>query len=150
MHLPRQPPNPNKTAPQSRLFPPEIPAPNTRHSEAPTTVKAHECPQGKTISSNRGPLPRPMRQRTFFGVALQLARAFPLVIGLVQATAAGESSRCHSLSLAIADAILDGARPRDLRRFSATVVDAQARSSPLSRHRPSRPGRTPQAIARRR
>ena len=35
------------------------------------------------------------------------------------------------------------------RKFTPTLVDAQTRTSPLTRLRPSRPGRTPQAVARR-
>jgi hypothetical protein len=92
---------------------------------------------------------RPPAQRTFFAVALQLGRMFPLILLLLRATSTGETRRRRHAALAIADAVLDGARSRANRRFAPTLVDQQVRASPLRRLRPSRPGRTPQALAAR-
>jgi hypothetical protein len=81
---------------------------------------------------------------------LQLARVLPRLFELLHATRAGEPRRRRRVAEAIADAILDGAHSRSARRFVATIVDVQARTTPLTRPRPSRPGRSPQTVAARR
>ena len=50
----------------------------------------------------------------------------------------------------IADGVLDGARDRGRGPHVRSVIDQQRRSAPLTRLRPSRSGRTPQALAARR
>ena len=47
----------------------------------------------------------------------------------------------------IADGVLDGARDRGRGQYVRSAIDQQRRSAPLTRLRPSRPGRTPQALA---
>jgi DNA-directed RNA polymerase specialized sigma subunit len=50
----------------------------------------------------------------------------------------------------IAGGVLDGARDRGRGQMSRSVIDQQRRATSLTQQRPSRPGRTPQAIAARR
>lgn len=50
----------------------------------------------------------------------------------------------------VADAVLDGARDRGRGPYVRSVIDQQRRAAPLTRLRPSRPGRTPRAVAARR
>jgi len=50
-------------------------------------------------------------------------------------------------SIMIADGVLDGARDRGRGQYVRSAIDQQRRSAPLTRLRPSRPGRTPQALA---
>jgi hypothetical protein len=50
----------------------------------------------------------------------------------------------------IADGVLDGARDRGDGPLVRSVIDQQRRTEPLTRLRPSRHGRTPQAVAARR
>jgi hypothetical protein len=50
----------------------------------------------------------------------------------------------------IADGVLDGAHDRGRGQLVRSAIDQQRRSEPLTRLRPSRSGRTPQAVAARR
>ncbi len=83
--------------------------------------------------------------RTLFAIALQLGRAFPQLITLVRAGFEGASAAARRASVAIAVAILRGARDRRRDRGPRTLHDQQQRTEPLTRPRPSRPGRSSQA-----
>lgn len=87
--------------------------------------------------------------RTFFAVALQIARTFPALVDLAKAVHAGDRLGLRRAALAIAQAVLDGARDRGTGPMVRSVIDQQRRTDPLTRLRPSRPGRTPQAVAAR-
>lgn len=89
------------------------------------------------------------RVRTFFAVTLQLGRRYAELLGLVAALYAGNRLRLRRSARAIAEAILDGARDRGSGPRVRSVIDQQRRTAPLTRLRPSRPGRTPQAVAAR-
>lgn len=103
------------------------------------------------IESNGSPRERPAGAvRTFFAIALQLARVFPQLLELVRAAGRDDRHLRRRAALAIADAVLDGARDRGKGKFLRTLIDQQQRSASLNKLRPSRPGRTPQAVARRR
>jgi hypothetical protein len=80
-------------------------------------------------------------------VALQIARASPALIALVRALYTGDSLGLRRAARQIASAILDGARDRGSGTMVRSVIDQQRRAVPLRRLRPSRPGRTPQAVA---
>ena len=54
----------------------------------------------------------PPAARTFFAVALQLARAFPRLVDLVAGAQQSDRARVRRAALALADAVLDGARDR--------------------------------------
>jgi len=94
-------------------------------------------------------LPASPRVRTFFAVALQMARMFPALVDLAKAMHAGDRLGLRRAALAIAQAILDGARDRGTGPVVRSVIDQQRRTGPLTRLRPSRPGRSPQAVAAR-
>ncbi|MGZ5165732.1 MAG: hypothetical protein ACXWJH_04285 [Hyphomicrobium sp.] len=94
-------------------------------------------------------LPANARVRTFFAVALQIARTFPALVDLAKAVHAGDRLGLRRAARAIAQAILDGARDRGTGPFLRSAIDQQRRTDPLTRLRPSRPGRTPQAVAAR-
>jgi hypothetical protein len=103
------------------------------------------------IESNGSAHDRPAAAvRTFFAIALQLARVFPQLVELVRAAARDDRRACQRASLAIADAVLDGARDRGSGKFLRSLIDQQRRHESLNKLRPSRSGRTPQAVARRR
>jgi hypothetical protein len=87
------------------------------------------------------------RVRTFFAVALQIARTFPAVGALAKAMHSGDRLGVRRAARAIAQGILDGARDRGAGPRVRTLIDQQRRTDPLTRLRPSRPGRTPQALA---
>jgi len=87
--------------------------------------------------------------RTFFTIALQLARAFPSLIDLLGGVYDTDRVRVRRAALALADAILDGARDRSADPFLRTRIDQQRRTEPLQRTRARRPGRTAQAVAAR-
>lgn len=72
-----------------------------------------------------------------------------MLLNLVRSIESGDRPLCRQATLAIASAILDGARDRGRGKYVPTVVDQQRRDQSLTRLRPSRPGRTPQAVARR-
>jgi hypothetical protein len=89
--------------------------------------------------------------RTFFAIALQIARAFPAVVALVASTYDGDRLAARRAARQLADAILDGARDRGTGPLVRSLVDQQRRTEPLRAMRPRRVGRTSQAhIARRR
>jgi hypothetical protein len=88
--------------------------------------------------------------RTFFAVALQLGRCFSSLTELVRAGDNADRLAMRRAACAIANGILDGARDRGRGPLARSVIDQQRRTSPLTRLRPSRPGRTPQAVAARR
>jgi len=131
--------------PLTRLFPPQRPNASPKADPKQTNEPPKQKKRTKAISG-----PGPRRQRSFFAVALQIGRVFHLVLDLLHTCLSGETSRRRELSKRLANAIIDGARPRGGRKYESTVVEAQSRSSPLTRLRPSRPGRTPQAVARKR
>lgn len=87
--------------------------------------------------------------RTFFAIALQLGRKFSELVTLVTALYAGNRLSLCQAAHAIADAVLDGARDRGSGPLVRSVIDQQRKTAPLTRLRPSRPGRTPQAVAAR-
>jgi hypothetical protein len=87
--------------------------------------------------------------RTFFAVALQLGRAYPALVALARATYRGDELGVRRAARSIAEDILDGARDRGAGPLARSVIDQQRRTEPLTRLRPSRPGRSPQAIAAR-
>lgn len=88
--------------------------------------------------------------RTFFAVALQLGRVFPALIELTRAVDHADPPAMREAARLIADAVLHGARDRGGGRYLRSAVDQQQRTAPLTRQRPTRPGRTPQAVASRR
>lgn len=88
--------------------------------------------------------------RTFFAIALQLARTFPRLVDLIAGVYDGNRPRIRHAALALADAVLDGARDRSADPFLRSLIDQQRRTEPLQRTRPRRPGRTSQAVASRR
>ena len=94
-------------------------------------------------------LPANARVRTFFAVALQIARTFPALVDLAKAVHAGDRLGLRRAARAIAQAILDGARDRGTDPLLRSAIDQQRRTEPLTRLRPSRQGRTPQAVAAR-
>jgi hypothetical protein len=85
--------------------------------------------------------------RTFLAVALQMGRSFTDVVGLARAMHTGDRLGVRRSSRSIAESILDGARDRASGSLVRTVIDQQRRTESLTRLRPSRPGRTPQAVA---
>jgi len=89
------------------------------------------------------------RVRTFFAVALQMARMFPALVALTKAVYAGDRLGVRRAARIIAQGILDGARDRGPGPLVRSVIDQQRRPTALTRLRPSRPGRSPQAIAAR-
>lgn len=89
------------------------------------------------------------RVRTFFAVALQIARSFPALVAIATAIYAGDRLAVRGAARILAQAILDGARDRGSGPLVRSVFDQQRRTGSLSRLRPSRPGRTPQAVAAR-
>jgi hypothetical protein len=88
--------------------------------------------------------------RTFFAVALQLARVFPRLVDLVRATANADTAARRRAAIAIARAVVDGARDRSASAFMPSLLALQRQDMRLSRSRPRRPGRTSQALAARR
>jgi len=94
-------------------------------------------------------LPTAARVRTFFAVALQIARMYPQMVALTRALHLGDSLGLRRAARALAQGILDGARDRGRGRLVRSVIDQQRRTVPLTCLRPSRPGRTPQALAAR-
>jgi hypothetical protein len=95
-------------------------------------------------------LPHPAPIRTFFAVALQLGRVFPSLIALTRAVGCADRFSVRRAAHEIADGVLDGARDRGRGELVRSVIDQQRRATPLKQLRPSRPGRTPQAVAARR
>lgn len=89
------------------------------------------------------------RVRTFFAVALQMARMFPALVDLAKAVHIGDRVGLRRAACTIAQGILDGARDRGNSPLVRSVIDQQRRTDTLTRLRPSRPGRTPQAVAAR-
>jgi hypothetical protein len=89
------------------------------------------------------------RVRTFFAVALQLARMFPAWVALTKAVYGGDRLGVRRAARTIAQGVLDGARDRGSGPLVRSVIDQQRTTAPLTRLRPSRPGRSPQAIAAR-
>lgn len=89
------------------------------------------------------------RVRTFFAVALQIARCFPALIAVAKAQYNGDRLGLRRAARDLAQGILDGARDRGTGPLVRSVIDQQRRIDPLTRLRPSRPGRTPQAVAAR-
>jgi hypothetical protein len=89
------------------------------------------------------------RVRTFFAVALQIARSFPALVALAKAVYNGDRLAVRRAAQLIAQSILDGARDRGSGPLVRSAIDQQRRTDPLTRLRPSRPGRTPQALAAR-
>lgn len=87
--------------------------------------------------------------RTFLAVALQMGRAFPHLVDLAAAIFDGRRSDMRLASVAIATAVLKGARDRGGGNHVRTVIDIQRRSASLTRLRKSRKGRGPQAVAAR-
>jgi hypothetical protein len=87
--------------------------------------------------------------RTFFAVALQIGRMFPALVALTNAVHSGDRLALRRAARTIADGILDGARDRAAGPLVRSVIDQQRRTHSLTRLRPSRPGRTPQAVAAR-
>jgi hypothetical protein len=83
-------------------------------------------------------------------VALQLGRVFPKLIELIRAVERGDRLALRRAASAIADSVLDGARDRGRGHHVRSAIDQQRRTDPLRRLRPSRTGRTPQALAARR
>ena len=88
--------------------------------------------------------------RTFFAVALQLGRVFPSLIELIRAVERRDQRAMRRAASLIANAVLHGARDRGRGQHVRSVIDQQRRTKPLTGLRPSRSGRTPQAIAARR
>lgn len=99
-------------------------------------------------NSSKPPSPAPIR--TFFAVALQIGRAFPNLIALTRAIAGADRFAMRRAARKIAEGVLDGARDRGRGVIVRSVIDQQRRTTPLTQPRPSRPGRTPQALAARR
>lgn len=62
----------------------------------------------------------------------------------------GDRGRTRRAALALADAVLDGARDRSADPALRSLLDQQRRTEPLQRTRRRRPGRTSQATAARR
>ncbi len=87
--------------------------------------------------------------RTLFAVALQIARTFPALVNLAKALHAGDRLGLRRAAITMAQAVLDGARDRGTGPLVRSVIDQQRRTASLTRLRPSRPGRTPQAVAAR-
>jgi hypothetical protein len=105
-------------------------------SEAPPSAETPSaCPP---TPSTRSPTSHLARLRTFFGVGLQIARVFPLLIDLLGGAQDNEPHRRRRIALAIADAVRDGARSRASRRFSPTLLDSQLCSISLKPLRLSR------------
>jgi hypothetical protein len=94
--------------------------------------------------------PRNGAVRTTFAVALQLGRVLARLVALMCAAAIGDRAQVRRLAASIATAILRGARDRGRGRYVRSLVDQQRRRESLTRLRPSRPGRGPQAVAARR
>jgi hypothetical protein len=92
-------------------------------------------------------LPTSARVRTFFAVALQMARLFPELVALTKALHAGDRLAVRRAARTIAQGILDGARDRGSGPLVRSLIDQQRRTQSLTRLRPSRKGRTPQAVA---
>lgn len=89
------------------------------------------------------------RVRTFFAVALQIGRSFPALVALATAVYSADRLGVRRAARTIAQAILDGARDRGSGSLVRSVIDQQRRTESLTRLRPSRTGRTPQALAAR-
>ena len=89
------------------------------------------------------------RVRTFFAVALQIARCFTALVAVTKAIYIGDRPGLRRAARDLAHGILDGARDRGTGPLVRSVIDTQRRTDPLTRLRPSRPGRTPQAVAAR-
>lgn len=123
--------------PLRRLPPPEPPVPT-----APT-------PTSPPAAATTPTLPAKARVRTFFAVALQIARRSPALEALARAVYSGDRLGLRRAARDIAQAILDGARDRGTGPLVRSVIDQQRRAAPLTRLRSSRPGRTPQAVAAR-
>jgi hypothetical protein len=88
--------------------------------------------------------------RTTFAVGLQLGRAFVALVGIVTAIRCDDRRALHRCARRVVDAVLAGARDRGRGKLVRSLVDQQRRTAPLTRLRPSRKGRGPQAIAARR
>jgi hypothetical protein len=118
---------------------------------APDDVALNDAHPEADNHDDRSPstLPATARVRTFFAVALQLGRAFAPLVDLVKAVYAGDPFGLQRAAQAIAHAVLHGARDRGKGPMVRCAIDQQRRTEPLTRLRPSRPGRTPQAIAAR-
>ena len=69
--------------------------------------------------------------RTFFAIALQLARAFPRLVDLAVGVAERDHARLRRAARALADAVLDGARDRGTGPLVRSLIDQQRRSEPL-------------------
>ncbi len=94
--------------------------------------------------------PPPAAIRTFFAVALQLGRVLPSLIELTRTIDRADPAGMRRAARVIADGVLDGAHDRGRGQLVRSAIDQQRRSEPLTRLRPSRSGRTPQAVAARR
>ena len=81
---------------------------------------------------------------------MQLARVFPSLVELTRAVDNADRVAVRRAARVIANALLVGARDRGRGLHVRSAIDQQRRSNPLRRPRPSRKGRTPQAIAARR
>jgi hypothetical protein len=93
------------------------------------------------------PASTPAAVRTFFAVALQLARAFSSLVDVIAGVYEGNLPRVRRAAEALAHAILDGARDRATEPFPRSRIDQQGRTDSLHRTRARRPGRTSQAVA---
>lgn len=89
------------------------------------------------------------RVRTFFAVALQIARCLPALVAIAKALYMGDCVGLRRAARDLAQGILDGARDRGTGPLVRSVIDQQRRTLSLTRLRPSRPGRTPHALAAR-
>ena len=78
---------------------------------------------------------------------MQIARAYPALIALVRALSDGDRLGLRRAARSIAEAVLDGARDRGAGPLVRSVIDLERRTESLTRLRPSRPGRSPQAVA---
>jgi hypothetical protein len=78
-----------------------------------------------------------------------MARSYPALVTLAKAVHSGDRLGLRRAAREIAHNILEGARDRGVGPLVRSVIDQQRRTDPLTRLRPSRPGRTPQAVAAR-
>ncbi len=67
----------------------------------------------------------------------------------MRAVATGNTDTARRAALAIAHAVLDGAKDRGAGPFIPSLLDQQRRDAPMDRLRERRPGRTSQALAAR-
>ena len=112
-------------------------------------------PEPRAALTEPEPLPEPAEPRTgavrtTLAVALQLGRVFARLVALVRAAANRDHPEVRRLAASIATGVLRGARDRGRGRHVRSLIDQQRRREPLTRQRPSRPGRGPQTVAARR